>query len=60
MTHASRNTTTGLDFEAQVVVAKKDGIDLSKRKLLEQFYRRNSFFMVIIDRYFFLLIYYRY
>lgn len=33
MTHASRNTTTGLDFEAQVVVAKKDGIDLSKRKL---------------------------
>jgi len=33
MTHASRNTTTGLEFEKQAIIARKDGIDLSKRKL---------------------------
>ena len=34
MTHASRNTTTGLTFEAQAVIARKDGENLSKRKLI--------------------------
>lgn len=33
MTHASRNTTTGLTFETQAVIARNDGINLSKTKL---------------------------
>ena len=32
-THASRNTTTGLQFEQQVVIYQKDGINISKTKL---------------------------
>ena len=32
MTHASRDTTTGLNFEKKVTI-KKDGIDLTKYKL---------------------------
>ena len=32
-THASRDTTTGLTFEQQVVVHRQDGIDISKTKL---------------------------
>lgn len=34
MTHASRDTTTGLNFEEQATIARKDGIDISKRKLV--------------------------
>ena len=33
MTHASRNTTTGLNFETQAIIARKDGINISKGKL---------------------------
>ena len=33
MTHASRNTTTGLAFEQQVQIARTDGENLSKTKL---------------------------
>lgn len=33
MTHASRNTTTGLTFEHQANMARKDGINISKTKL---------------------------
>jgi len=33
MTHASRNTTTGLDFEHQARIARQDGVNLSKTKL---------------------------
>ena len=32
-THASRNTTTGLNFEQQAIVHRKDGVDISKTKL---------------------------
>ena len=32
-THASRNTTTGLTFEQQVVIHREDGVDISKTKL---------------------------
>ena len=32
-THASRDTTTGLTFEQQVVIHRQDGIDISKTKL---------------------------
>lgn len=33
MTHASRNTTTGLAFEQQVTMCHTNGIDISKTKL---------------------------
>lgn len=33
MTHASRDTTTGLTFEHQAKIARKDGVNLSKRHL---------------------------
>ena len=33
MTHASRNTTTGLSFEKQVNMVRNNSIDLSKTKL---------------------------
>lgn len=33
MTHASRNTTTGLTFEQQAVINRKDGINISKTRL---------------------------
>lgn len=33
MTHASRNTTTGLEFERQAAINRKDGINISKTKL---------------------------
>ena len=32
-THASRNTTTGLTFEQQVDMTRKDGVNISKTKL---------------------------
>jgi len=32
MTHASRDTTTGLAFERQARIARTDGIDISKKK----------------------------
>lgn len=32
-THASRNTTTGLDFENYISMSRKDGINISKTKL---------------------------
>ena len=33
MTHASRNTTTGLSFEQQITMCHANGIDISKTKL---------------------------
>ena len=33
MTHASRDTSTGLNFESQVNMVRSDGINLSKTKL---------------------------
>ena len=33
MTHASRNTTTGLTFEQQANIARTDGINISKTRL---------------------------
>lgn len=33
MTHASRDTTTGLNFEKMVQVHRADGINISKKKL---------------------------
>ena len=33
MTHASRDTSTGLQFESQVNMIRSDGINLSKTKL---------------------------
>lgn len=33
MTHASRDTTTGLTFEHQAKIARQDGINLSKTRL---------------------------
>lgn len=32
-THASRNTTTGLDFEKMAVIHRKDGVNISKKEL---------------------------
>ena len=32
-THASRDTTTGLTFEQQVIIHRQDGINISKTKL---------------------------
>ena len=32
-THASRDTSTGLNFEHQVIIHRQDGIDISKTKL---------------------------
>ncbi len=32
-THASRDTSTGLTFEQQAVIHRKDGVDISKTKL---------------------------
>lgn len=36
MTHASRNTTTGLNFEKQIVI-KNDGICLTKNNLQDKY-----------------------
>ena len=40
-THASRNTSTGLTFEQQVQMNRKDGEDISKTKLKSFFSKRN-------------------
>lgn len=41
-THASRNTTTGLNFEKQATIARKDGINLSKTKLKDWFKKEKN------------------
>ncbi len=41
-THASRNTTTGLNFEKQATIARKDGIDISKTKLRDWFKKEKN------------------
>ena len=32
-THASRDTTTGLTFEQQTMITRKDGINISKKRI---------------------------
>ena len=44
MTHASRNTSTGLDFEKQVLV-KNDGICLTKNNLYKYLEKQRIYYL---------------
>lgn len=48
MTHASRDTSTGLKFEEQIQIDRKDGINISKKHFCKFFERKGWMCLIFV------------